>query len=196
MLPEDIDNFSPQMGAVGKETPDGDLKGSRTIQSLHGFEPKGPCESGISPNPPGSLSLPVLPAPALTHSVLIFFFFFTPLFSFSIICFRCHTSQFYRYQFISIFDLLNSPACLKVCLFSYNHSVSDCCSSYLDIDISVTKLPFSRKTHDAIQNPYVKKFKAFMTFPSSIFVNSHTLSLCWISNLFFILPQALIAPHV
>ena len=125
-----------------------------------------------------------------------FFFFFTPLFSLSIICFRCHTSQFYRYQFISIFDLLNSPACLKVCLFPYNHSVSDCCSSYLDIDISVTKLPLSRKTHDAIQNPYVKKFKAFMTFPSSIFVNSHTLSLCWISNLFFILPQALIAPHV
>ena len=55
--------------------------------------------------------------------------------------------------------------CFKqVCLYTFNHSV---CSSYFDIDIyfSGTKLPFSRKTHDAIQDPYVKRFKRFMTFP-------------------------------
>ena len=35
-----------------------------------GFEPYwGPCESGIYPNPSGSLSLPVLLAPLLTHSL-------------------------------------------------------------------------------------------------------------------------------
>ena len=58
-FPEDIGDFSPYMGAVGIETYDGEMQGSRTIWPLIGSEPKRPCESGISPNPPGSLSLPV-----------------------------------------------------------------------------------------------------------------------------------------